>query len=520
MLKWRDNPELDPLVRMSAVHPVDVAVDPQVFTSIKNFAPTKHFRWFPSYRSLTAVMLCMCFASIHMMNGNMGMAIICMINETSIENGTTVMENDPQTAPKVNWTPEEQGYIFGAFNAGLLCMLITGFMADKFNAKWMIIISVLLASAANVMIPLTSQMHVNYAITARFLVGLADSLTQPALNSLLTRWFPPSERSYALGVATGGRQIGTLLIVPTAGALCNQSAFFGGWPSIFYLSALTGIVFVFIYLLVGADKPSKQSCISEGELRYITLSNSSEDVGKKRNEREVPWLEILKSGPVWAALISVVCHEFPLMTMIMFLPSYLHDVYHYDAQQNGIMSSLPTACLFFAKLACSYLNTWMHKKTSWNITTISKVLNGVGSAGLALFMVAATFLDASRASLAVVFLCFSMAFTGLHTPGCQAALVAIAPAYSGAITGLTFFFVAISGMINPAMTKWIVRTGSADEWNLVFYISTVIALLPVLIFSLWGSADVQSWARSPSYNDEQKKKNIKVISYTTTDTVA
>lgn len=44
----------------------------------------------------------------------------------------------------------------------------------------------------------------------------------------------------------------------------------------------------------------------------------------------------------------------------------------------------------------------------------------------------------------------------MHTPGCQAALVAIAPAFSGAITGLTFFFVAICGMINPAMTKWIV----------------------------------------------------------------
>lgn len=28
-----------------------------------------------------------------------------------------------------------QGWIFGAFNAGLLCMLVTGFLADKFNAK-------------------------------------------------------------------------------------------------------------------------------------------------------------------------------------------------------------------------------------------------------------------------------------------------------------------------------------------------------------------------------------------------
>lgn len=36
------------------------------------------------------------------------------------------------------------------------------------------------------------------------------------------------------------------------------------------------------------------------------------------------------------------------------------------------------------------------------------------------------------------------------------------------------------------------------EWNIVFYVSTVIALIPVLVFSVWGSAEVQSWARSPS----------------------
>ncbi|KAI6186508.1 Transporter, major facilitator family protein [Aphelenchoides besseyi] len=517
---------------MSAIHPTVERELASGFVSVVEVVVSpviEPYRWFPSYRS------------IHMMNGNMAMAVICMVNNTeSATNGTQLISDikDPNAALKVNWTPEDIGYIFGAFNAGLLCMLITGFLADRFNAKYMIIISVLIASFANFAIPLTAQWHVNYAIAARFLVGFADSLTQPALNSLLTRWFPSAERSYALSIATGGRQIGTLLIVPTTGALCAQSRMFGGWPSIFYLSAITGIVFVTVYLFVGADKPSKQvskddrielnnrnfeNCIADEELRYITLSNSFEDVGKKRTERQVPWIPILKSAPVWAALISVVCHgmndlpanlietlEYPLITMIMFLPSYLHDVHHYDATQNGILSSIPTASLFVSKLGSSYLNTWLQKKTSWNVSKISKVLNGVGSAGLALFMVAATFLDETRAPWAVVFLSCSMAFTGLHTPGCQAALVAVAPAYSGAITGLTFFFVAISGMINPALTKWIVRMGTAEEWNLVFYISTVIALIPCFVFTIWGSAEVQSWARSPSHPGNQTQNNKKI----------
>jgi MFS family permease len=55
---------------------------------------------------------------------------------------------------------------------------------------------------------LFNKKSVGYAIGARFLVGLAEALLQPAINSLVTRWFPASERSYALGLATGGRQFG------------------------------------------------------------------------------------------------------------------------------------------------------------------------------------------------------------------------------------------------------------------------------------------------------------------------
>ncbi|KAK6010003.1 hypothetical protein OSTOST_25033 [Ostertagia ostertagi] len=101
-----------------------------------------------------------------------------------------------------------RGYIFSAFNVGLLLMLITGFIADKFNAKYMIVASVSLAVIANLMIAQFSIVSVYFAIAGRFLVGFADALLQPAVNSLITRWFPTAERSYALGLATGGRQLG------------------------------------------------------------------------------------------------------------------------------------------------------------------------------------------------------------------------------------------------------------------------------------------------------------------------
>uniref|UniRef100_A0A915N707 Major facilitator superfamily (MFS) profile domain-containing protein n=1 Tax=Meloidogyne javanica TaxID=6303 RepID=A0A915N707_MELJA len=267
---------------------------------------TLTYRWFLSYRMMTA-------SIVHMMNANLGMAMVCMVDEDyspSIKNESNALEYELKNftsvfgaAPRVHWSSEDQGWIFAAFNAGLLCMLFTGFLADKFNAKYMIIVSVLLASMANIAIPLTATFNVGYAIAARFMVGLAEALLQPAINSLVTRWFPASERSYALGLATGGRQF---------------------------------------------------------------VANSLEQMGQKRINRKVPWKCILKSPPVWAALVSVVCHEFPLMTMIMFLPAYLHD-------------ALPTLALWISKITSSWLNTWLQENTKWGVSYISRVLNAIGN---------------------------------------------------------------------------------------------------------------------------------------------
>lgn len=85
----------------------------------------------------------------------------------------------------------------------------------------------------------------------------------------------------------------------------------------------------------------------------------------------------------------------------------------------------------------------------------------------------------------------------MHTPGVQTALLQLAPAYTGIITGIAFGFVAIFGIINKVLSNYIVQSGTVHEWMIVFWIAAFIAILPVGFFTLWGSADRQLWATSP-----------------------
>lgn len=92
-------------------------------------------------------------------------------------------------------------------------MLISGTQADRLNSKWTIVVALLLLILSNAVLPLIAPFSVWLVIAARILTGFSDALLQPSASSMITRWFPPKERSFAIGLITGGRQIGMIFII-------------------------------------------------------------------------------------------------------------------------------------------------------------------------------------------------------------------------------------------------------------------------------------------------------------------
>ncbi|VBB33930.1 unnamed protein product [Acanthocheilonema viteae] len=359
------------------------------------------FALFPSVRLLVAALLCCCFIALSVSTSNMAVALICMTSCT-----VSGYKGDLQ------WRSEQEGIILAAQNVGSLLMIITGLWADRINGKWMIGGSLLLCAIANIILPIMAHESVWYVVGARLAIGAADACLTPATSSLITRWFPQSERAAALGIVTSGRQIGTLFILPTAGYLCTRKDIMNGWPAIFYLSGLISVLIALFWIPMGADKPSKQYCISCQEQMYIETRIACESIGKRTAPRHTPWSAIARSSAVWAGIFALVCHEYPLVIMLQFLPNYMRDVLHFAPAKNGITSAFPILCLFMSKAFSSSFSTWLIKHTCWTKTTICKIFNGIASAGLSLCIIIVPQFDQEQSSFATISLCCAMLFAG------------------------------------------------------------------------------------------------------------
>lgn len=68
-----------------------------------------------------------------------------------------------------------------------------------------------------------------------------------------------------------GAQFGTIVSMPLSGLLAEYG-FAGGWPSIFYVFGIVGVVWSIAFILCIYEDPSTHPRIKEKERKYIISS--------------------------------------------------------------------------------------------------------------------------------------------------------------------------------------------------------------------------------------------------------
>lgn len=98
----------------------------------------------------------------------------------------------------------------------------------------------------------------------------------PALQNLIAKWAPPSEKGKFMSAFMGGN-FGTVITWPIIGIIIESI----GWIYGFYIPALVAACATFFWWYVVTDTPNQHPRISEREKKYIEDSFAGKVSTKK-----------------------------------------------------------------------------------------------------------------------------------------------------------------------------------------------------------------------------------------------
>lgn len=168
-------------------------------------------------------------------------------------------------------------------------------------------------------------------MTARIFLGLTEGGNFPAAIKLVAEWFPVKERALATGLFNTGTNVGAVLCMAILPVLYTWL----GWPTIFYLTGLLGVMWVVLWLII-YDVPERHRWLTEAEREHILSGRQKTD----QSDEKIPWLTLFLYRPVWVSLITGSLAGSVWTIYMFFLPDFLDRRYGVKFLSAGVLSAL------------------------------------------------------------------------------------------------------------------------------------------------------------------------------------
>jgi MFS transporter, ACS family, solute carrier family 17 (sodium-dependent inorganic phosphate cotransporter), other len=304
---------------------------------------------------------------------------------------------------------------------------------------------------------------------------VGESVHFPTVHSLAARWTIASERSRAISLYVSGVSFGTVVALLASPMIVLSL----GWPVVFYISGMLGVVWLVAWMLKAADVPEKCTGVTPRELAIIRADRPAAPLAES-----IPWASILGEKNVWAIVIAHVCNNFGAYIILLWLPGYLHKIFGVPMERLGSYSIVP----WIAAFCVGNLSGWIAdalRKRGMTMTWVRKLMQGtaftLGAIPMILLPVANS---ALRATVLVTIATGGAAF---GVAGFAANHLDIAPQYAGILMGLSNTFAQLPGIVGVALTGFIVEL--THSFTGAFYLIAVIYMVGMTCYLMMGSGE-------------------------------
>jgi len=252
----------------------------------------------------------------------------------------------------------------------------------------------------------------------------------------------------------------------------------------------------------------------------------------------VPWLSIATSIPFWALVIPHIGENYLSSTTVSWFPTYMKNFLGFDIKSAAFLASLPFLMKFFVQLGSAFFADVIIAK-GWlgKTITVRKVFTSVGFLFPCVAYIIVGIYKTCPVPFAITLLVIGESFLSFCYPGYRTVFVDITPVYSGIIYSISNTLASVLAALAPIVTGKILEsdqiepvggdalnaTTSADNlasikdnasqeaWGIVFYVSSVIAIIGLIVFLVFGTTDEQPW------NNPNKKETTDVDEATEED---
>lgn len=482
-------------------------------------------------RWIFAVLGCIGFMIVYGLKVNLSVAIIAMVNHTAVaemaianghhddHHGHEVVLDDESSAANVStkvvddcgieakeesledgpfaWDENVQGLILASYFYGYIFTQVPGgWVAEKFSAKHVFGVGALVNALCALLSPVAAEASYAWLIVIRIIMGIAGGVTLPGMHVLIAKWAPPQERSKIASTVYAGMTLGTLVCMPFSGLLAATL----DWSAVFYVQGGLSLIWYVLWLIFVYDSPSQHPRIARAEKKFI-----EESLGTvvKTEKPAVPWKEVWTSLPVWAIIVAHTCNNWGWYMLLVKLPTYMRYILKFDIKANAGLSAVPFLCMWiFTMLLANVLDALRSRKII--TTTFARKFSTVtASIPPAICLICVTFVGCNT-DLAVALLTLGTMFVGGMYSGFLSNHIDIAPPFAGTLMGISNTFATFPGIIVPSFVGYMTHGNqTVQAWRTIFYITLGIFSFEAIFFSIFGSGNLQEWAKPKTKTQEE-----------------
>jgi ACS family sodium-dependent inorganic phosphate cotransporter len=252
-----------------------------------------------------------------------------------------------------------------------------------------------------------------------------------------------------------------------------------GWPWVFYLFGVLGLVWSTVWYLLVTNTPEEHPRVSPEELDHILQGQHSTP-----RAQTIPWQRFFRERAFWALLCAHFCTNWTWYTFLTWLPTYLVQVRHFSLTEMGIYATFPYIAMMFIGNGMAWVADGMIQRGT-SVTLVRKLSQTIAFVGATLFLLLLT--QATSPGLTVLCITLGLGSLACFSSGMGINHLDIGPRYAGVLIGLTNTAATVPGILAPVITGFIVKfTG---DWNTVFYLAIAIMLVGTVVWNLFATGE-------------------------------